>query len=261
MRFLPATKALPKEMLPIVNKPLIEYAVDEAYEAGFDNFCFVTGRGKRAIEDHFDISYELEHQLQGTDHEYAIKNSRDLIKNCSFFYTRQNQMRGLGDAVYKGKPFIGLESFGVALADDLCINYGGMGVLEQLMAIHKSNGKSIIAVMEVAPAEVHKYGIVTGSYVSDSLVKVDSLVEKPQVGSIDSNLAVIGRYILTPNIFNELDNVLPGVNGEIQLTDALNLLASNDELFAFKFSGSRFDCGSLAGFVEANNYVFKASFA
>ncbi|ECL9274148.1 UTP--glucose-1-phosphate uridylyltransferase GalU [Campylobacter jejuni] len=258
-RFLPATKTLPKEMLPILTKPLIHYGVDEALEAGMENMGFVTGRGKRALEDYFDISYELEHQISGTKKEYLLDEIRSLINRCTFTFTRQNQMKGLGDAVLKGKPLVGDEAFGVILADDLCVNEEGLNVMVQMVKIYEKYRCTIIAVMEVPKEQVLNYGVISGNFVEENLIMVNSMIEKPSPDEAPSNLAIIGRYILTPDIFGILENTKAGKNGEIQLTDALLTQATNGMVLAYKFQGKRFDCGSVEGFVEATNYFYEKS--
>lgn len=258
-RFLPATKTLPKEMLPILTKPLIHYGVDEALEAGMENMGFVTGRGKRALEDYFDISYELEHQISGTKKEYLLDAIRSLINRCTFTFTRQNQMKGLGDAVLKGRPLVGDEAFGVILTDDLCVNEEGLNVMAQMVKIYEKYRCTIIAVMEVPKEQVSNYGVISGNFVEDNLIMVNSMIEKPSPDEAPSNLAIIGRYILTPDIFGILENTQAGKNGEIQLTDALLTQATNGMVLAYKFQGKRFDCGSVEGFVEATNYFYEKS--
>lgn len=221
-RFLPATKAMPKEMLPILNKPLIQYGVEEAHSAGCDVMAIITGRGKRAITDHFDISYELEHQIKGTSKEAMLNDIRKLIDECTFTYTRQNEMKGLGDAILKGRVLVGeSDPFAVVLADDLCINPDGEGVLRQMINIHNKFRCSIVAIMEVPDEEVHKYGIISGREIEDGVYMVEDMVEKPDNDKAPSNLAIIGRYILTPDIFEIIENTKPGKNGEVQITDAL----------------------------------------
>ncbi|EGK8084121.1 UTP--glucose-1-phosphate uridylyltransferase GalU [Campylobacter lari] len=258
-RFLPATKTLPKEMLPILTKPLIHYGVDEALEAGMETMGFVTGRGKRALEDYFDISYELEHQIAGTKKEYLLSEIRALIDRCTFTFTRQNEMKGLGDAVLKAKPLVQDEAFGVILADDLCVNEDGVNVLAQMVKIYEKYRCSVIAVMEVEANQVSNYGVIAGNAVEEDLIMVNSMVEKPDPKDAPSNLAIIGRYILTPDIFGILENTKAGKNGEIQLTDALLSQATNNMVLAYKFKGKRFDCGSVEGFVEATNYFYEKS--
>jgi UTP--glucose-1-phosphate uridylyltransferase len=255
-RFLPATKAMPKEMMPIVNKPLIEYGVQEAHDAGMTDICIVTGRGKRAIEDHFDTSYELEHQIEGTSKEKYLENNRKLIEDCTFSYTRQKEMKGLGHAVLSGQKLVNGDAFGVLLADDLCINENGPGVLAQMTKLFNQFRCSIIAVMEVPPEETSKYGVITGERISGDLIRVTNMVEKPEPKDAPSNLAVIGRYILTPDIFEILAKQEPGKGGEIQLTDALQTQARQGCVIAYKFKGRRFDCGSMEGFVAATNEVY-----
>jgi UTP--glucose-1-phosphate uridylyltransferase len=258
-RFLPATKAMPKEVLPIVDKPLVQYAVEEAAEAGLTEIGFVTGRGKRAIEDHFDMSYELEHQIEGTGKEKALVGIRSLIETCTFSYTRQINMKGLGDAILKGQSIIGDEPFAVVLADDLCLGEGS-GVLSQMVGLFRQYRCSIVAIEEVPADQTASYGIIDGEMISDSLVRVTDMVEKPAPEDAPSNLAIIGRYILTPDIFEILRNTPPGKNGEVQITDALLTQARTGCVMAYKFKGRRFDCGSVAGFVEATNYYYENFF-
>lgn len=255
-RFLPATKAQPKEMLPIVTKPLIQYGVEEALEAGMKNIGFVTGRNKRAIEDHFDITYELEDQISGTSKESKLDSIRELITQCTFSYTRQLHMRGLGDAILTGETLIGDQPFGVILADDLCVGEP-LGVMAQMVEIYEKYHCSVVAVQEVPIQEVDKYGVISGKQIEEKIIRVERMVEKPAAQDAPSNLAVIGRYILTPDIFDVLRNTPPGKNGEVQLTDALQTLAKSGKVIAYRFQGRRFDCGSVEGFVEATNFFFK----
>ncbi|MBL6708948.1 MAG: UTP--glucose-1-phosphate uridylyltransferase GalU, partial [Pseudomonadales bacterium] len=229
-RFLPATKSMPKEMLPIVNRPLIEFGVEEACEAGMTDICVVTGRGKRALEDHFDTNFELEHQIAGSAKEAALDQIRELTEACTFSYTRQRAMRGLGDAVLTGRALVGNEPFGLVLADDLCLNLAGDGVLKQMKVLAEIHDCSVIAVMDVPDDQVSKYGIVVGEAMEENLLKVSSMVEKPAIEEAPSNLAVIGRYVLGPEIFAHIENTEPGAGGEIQLTDALNALAKSGKL-------------------------------
>lgn len=258
-RFLPATKAMPKEMLPVMAKPLIQYGVEEAVEAGMDIMAIITGRGKRAIEDHFDISYELEHQIRGSSKEYLLQEIRALINRCTFTYTRQIEMKGLGDAIYKGRVLIGNEPFAVLLADDLCTHTEGDGVLSQMVKVYEKYKCSIVAVQEVPMDQVSRYGVIAGKEVDDGLYMVDTMVEKPERSEAPSNLAIIGRYILTPDIFDLIEETEPGKGGEIQITDALMAQAERGMVMAYKFRGRRFDCGSIEGFVEATNFFYEQS--
>ena len=258
-RFLPATKAMPKEMLPIVAKPLIQYGVEEALEAGLHQMAMVTGRGKRALEDHFDISYELEDQIEGSTKEALLAGIRSIIRRATFSYTRQIEMKGLGHAILTGESLIGPEPFAVILADDLCLN-GDQGVLAQMVELYRQEQCSIVAVEEVPENETDKYGIVSGQALSDQVVQVESMVEKPDPADAPTNLAVIGRYILTPDIFDILRDLPPGRNNEIQLTDALNQQAQAGRVLAYRFKGQRFDCGSIEGFVAATQQVYQSEF-
>ena len=266
-RFLPATKAIPKEMLPVLTKPLIQYGVEEAIEAGMDTMAIVTGRGKRAIEDHFDINYELEDQINGSSKEEYLKEIRSVIEKCTFSYTRQIEMKGLGHAILTGQTLIGNEPFAVILADDLCDNSDGNGVLSQMVEIYEQYpDHCIVAVEEVPKEDVNKYGIVEIEEVKDkklniqhSTFKITNMVEKPSLSDAPSNLAIIGRYILTPDIFDIINQTKPGKGGEIQITDALLTMAKEGKVLAYKFKGQRFDCGSIDGFVEATNYFYERS--
>ena len=258
-RFLPATKAMPKEMLPIVAKPLIQYGVEEALEAGVHQMAMVTGRGKRALEDHFDISYELEDQIEGSTKEALLAGIRSIIRRATFSYTRQIEMKGLGHAILTGESLIGAEPFAVILADDLCLN-DDQGVLAQMVELYRKEQCSIVAVEEVPENETDKYGIVSGQALSDQVVQVESMVEKPDPADAPTNLAVIGRYILTPDIFDILRDLPPGRNNEIQLTDALNEQAQAGRVLAYRFKGQRFDCGSIEGFVAATQHVHQSEF-
>lgn len=256
-RFLPATKSMPKEMLPVVNKPLVQYGVEEAIEAGMTNCALVTGRGKRAIADHFDISYELEHQISGSSKESLLGSIRDVIDQGVFTMVRQREMLGLGHAVLTGEPLIGPEPFGMVLSDDLCLNTGGPSVLAQMAQLFDEFGCSIVAVQEVPQEEIHKYGVIAGEQLREGLFRVDRMVEKPSAAEAPSNLAIIGRYILTPDIFDIIRSTAPGASGEIQITDALQQQAHAGGVIAYQFQGQRFDCGSVPGFVEATNHVYE----
>lgn len=255
-RFLPATKAMPKEMLPIVNKPLIQYGVEEAMEAGIFDMAIVTGRGKRALEDHFDISYELESQIKGTNKESYLKDIRHILETCSFSYTRQMEMKGLGHAILCGETLIGKEPFAVVLSDDLCEN-AELGVLSQMCKIYEKYRCSIVAVEEVDMEEVSKYGVIAGRIIDENVFMVDNMIEKPSKDKAPSNLAIIGRYILTPDIFEILHHTAPGKNGEIQITDALLEQCKKGMVLAYKFKGTRYDCGNIDGFVKATNIFYE----
>jgi len=257
-RFLPATKATPKEMLPVLTKPLIQYGVEEAVESGIHTMAIITGRGKRAIEDHFDISYELEHQIKGTSKEPLLREIRGLIEQCTFSYTRQVEMKGLGHAILTGETLIGNEPFAVILADDLCTNSDDDNVLKQMIEIYNTYECSVVAIEEVPMEDTNKYGVIAGKLIdsSDTIYRVSDMVEKPNPEDAPSNMAIIGRYILTPDIFDILRKTPPGKGGEIQITDALREQAKDAKVIAYKFKGQRFDCGSVDGFVEATNYFY-----
>jgi UTP--glucose-1-phosphate uridylyltransferase len=257
-RFLPATKAIPKEMLPVLTKPLLQYGVEEAISAGCDTMAIVTGRGKRAIEDHFDISYELEHQIKGTPKEHYLNEIRSVITQCTFSYTRQIEMKGLGHAILTGETLIGHEdNFAVILADDLCDNAEGESVLQQMAAVSKQYpDHCVVAIEEVPRDETYKYGVIAAKMIEKNLFQVTDMIEKPDPNEAPSNLAIIGRYILTPDIFDVIRETKPGKGGEIQITDALLTLAKQGRVLAYRFDGQRFDCGSVDGFVAATNYYY-----
>lgn len=255
-RFLPASKAIPKEMLPIVNRPLIQYGVEEAMEAGIFNMAIVTGRGKRALEDHFDIGFELESQLKGTNKENLLKDIRYILETCNFSYTRQMEMKGLGHAIMCGENLIGNEPFAVILSDDLCDN-AEEGVLSQMCKIYAKYRCSIVAVEEVTQEEVSKYGVIAGRNIDENVFVIDNMIEKPSIEEAPSNLAIIGRYILTPDIFEILHQTKPGKNGEIQITDALLEQCKKGMVLGYKFKGTRYDCGSVDGFVKATNVFYE----
>jgi UTP--glucose-1-phosphate uridylyltransferase len=256
-RFLPATKAMPKEMLPVLTKPLIQYGVEEAIGAGCETMAIVTGRGKRAIEDHFDISYELEHQIKNSPKEHYLTEIRHVIEKCTFSYTRQVEMKGLGHAILTGKILIGNEPFAVILADDLCYAKEE-SVLSQMVKVYEKYNCCVVAIEEVPKEQTSKYGVIAGHLVDGSAntYRVENMVEKPEPEDAPSNLAIIGRYILTPEIFEVLEKTKPGKGGEIQITDALLQMAKLGKVIAYKFEGRRFDCGSVDGFVEATNHFY-----
>ena len=244
-------------MLPIMTKPLIQYGVEEALSAGCVTMAIVTGRGKRAIEDHFDISYELEHQIKNTSKEHYLTEIRKLISQCTFTYTRQVEMKGLGHAILTGKSLIADEPFAVILADDLC-DSKEKGVLSQMVEVYEKYGCCVVAIEEVPKEDTSKYGVIAGYKVDgrDDTYRVETMVEKPDPKDAPSNLAIIGRYILTPDIFEVIENTKAGKGGEIQITDALLEMAKQGKVIAYKFKGKRFDCGSVDGFVEATNYFY-----
>lgn len=253
-RFLPATKAQPKEMLPIVDKPLIQYAVEEAYEAGIRHMIFVTGRNKRAIEDHFDTAYELETELEASGKEELLSLVRSLSPSdmdCS--YVRQPRSLGLGHAVLCARHIVRDDAFAVLLADDLMVGRdGGPGVLSQMVEVFKSVQSSVLAVQEVPQDHVRRYGIVAGDSAGDRLVKVKQMVEKPAPEKAPSRLGVAGRYVLTPTVFDRIENQPRGSGGEIQLTDGIAQLIPTEGVHAYRYEGKRFDCGSKQGFLEAS---------
>ncbi|HET6834871.1 MAG TPA: UTP--glucose-1-phosphate uridylyltransferase GalU [Acidimicrobiales bacterium] len=252
-RFLPATKAQPKEMLPVVDKPLIQYAVEEAYEAGIRHMIFVTGRSKRAIEDHFDTAYELEHELEASGKQELLELVRSLQPadmDCS--YVRQPRSLGLGHAVLCAQPLVGDEPFAVLLADDLmCGPDNGPGVLSQMVETFLANQACLLAVQEVPREHVSRYGIVSGERKGERLIKVDRMVEKPNPDAAPSTMAVAGRYILTPAVFGHIRAQGQGAGGEIQLTDAIAQLTQTEGVYAYEYQGKRYDCGSKQGFLEA----------
>ncbi|MEI7948850.1 MAG: UTP--glucose-1-phosphate uridylyltransferase GalU [Gammaproteobacteria bacterium] len=255
-RFLPATKSMPKEMLPVVNKPLIQYGVEEALDAGMTGMAIVTGRGKRAIEDHFDINYELEDQIAGSDKESYLKEIRRIMNQAVFSYTRQIEMKGLGHAILTGETLIGDQPFAVVLADDLCYSTD-KGVLSQMVELYKYYRCSIVAIEEVPRNETHKYGVIAGDEISPGLIRITNMVEKPKPEEAPSNLAIIGRYILTPDIFDIIRQTPPGRNNEVQITDALLTQAKQGRVLGYRFKGRRFDCGSVPGFMEATRFFYE----
>ena len=270
-RFLPATKAVPKEMLPILTKPLLQYGVEEALNAGLTEMAIVTGRGKRAIEDHFDDSFELESQLIGSSMEDCLEGIKEVIEKSTFTYVRQRQMLGLGHAILTGESLIGKEPFAVILADDLC-DSGKDGVMSKMIDIYNEYKCSVIAIEEIPHTEIEKYGIISGDLIhgTNDTYKVTDMIEKPVPNELIKNSeygkslknsipfkAIVGRYILTPDIFDFLKKTKPGANKEIQLTDALLSQAKQGRVIAYQFKGKRFDCGRVEGFVEATNYFAK----
>jgi UTP--glucose-1-phosphate uridylyltransferase len=250
-RFIPATKAMAKEMLPVVDKPIIQYAVEEAFAAGIEQIIFVTGRGKKALEDHFDKSYEIEHALKEKGKDDLLKQIQELVpKTGTIIYTRQHEPLGLGHAIWCAKSIVGDEPFAVLLADDLIQT--DKPVLSEMVKKFDRLRASMAAVMEVEKDQTDKYGILDAEQVEPDIVRVDDMVEKPAPKDAPSNLAIIGRYILTPKIFEFLGKKEKGAGGEIQLTDAMKSLLKEQPIYGYKFEGKRFDCGDKVGFQMAN---------
>jgi len=250
-RFIPATKAMAKEMLPVVDKPIIQYAVEEAFAAGIEQIIFVTGRGKKALEDHFDKSFEIEHALKEKGKTDLLKQIQELVpKTGTIIYTRQHEPLGLGHAIWCAKSIVGDEPFAVLLADDLIQT--DKPVLSEMVKKFDRLRASMAAVMEVEKDQTDKYGILDAHQVEDDIFRIDDMVEKPAPDKAPSNLAIIGRYILTPKIFEYLGKKEAGAGGEIQLTDAMKTLLKEQPIYGYKFHGNRFDCGDKAGFQMAN---------
>ncbi len=250
-RFLPATKASPKEMLPVVDKPLIQYAVEEAVAAGIDTMIFVTGRNKNAIPDHFDKAYELEKELEERGKTATLKLVQEIVpSNISCVFIRQAEALGLGHAVLCAKTLVNNEPFAVILADDLIEN-PVQGCMEQMTELFRKEQSSILGVERVDPSETKSYGIVATTEISKTLGRVETIVEKPDPVDAPSNLGVVGRYILTPAIFDKIEKTGKGAGGEIQLTDAISALLQDEPVLAYEFSGSRYDCGSKLGYLIA----------
>ena len=249
-RFLPATKAQPKEMLPVVDKPLIQYAVEEAYAAGIRHMIFVTGRNKRAIEDHFDTAFELEAELEAKNKTALLAIARSILPDdMALSYVRQPRMLGLGHAVLCAEHLVGDEPFAVLLADDLMT--GERAVLAQMADVYNRTGASVLAVQEVPQDQTGRYGIVVGETVEDRLIKVSHMVEKPKPETAPSRMAAAGRYILTPGVFDQIRQQTSGAGGEIQLTDGIAGLMQSEAVYALQYQGKRYDCGSKDGFLEA----------
>ena len=258
-RFLPATKAVPKEMLPIITKPLLQYGVEEALSADITNIAIVTGRGKRSIEDHFDNSIELESQLKATSKEYYIEDIQNIIEKATFTYVRQKKMLGLGHAILTGETLIGNNPFAVILADDLCVNSNGTSVMKQMIEVFNKYKCSVVAIEDVPKEDTNKYGIISGHLIdgSNDTFRVTDMIEKPAPKNAPSNMAIVGRYILTPDIFKIIKTIKPDKSGEIQITDALLSQAKQGKVIAYRFKGLRFDCGNVKGYVKATNHFAK----
>ena len=253
-RFLPVTKTIPKEMLPILTKPLIQYGVEEAMGAGITTMAMVTNKYKQTIKQHFEPHIETQSRLDALN---------EIIERCEFGYVEQQQMLGLGHAIYTGKALIGNQPFAVILADDLCSNDERSVLGQMLDVFEKYPDCCIVAIAEVPMSEVDKYGVIAGELLEHGVYRVNNMIEKPNLQNAPSNLAIIGRYILTADIFNILENTQPDSNGEIQITDALMRLAKKNKVIAYQFKGKRFDCGSVVGYLQANNYFadFNKTFA
>ena len=249
-RFLPATKATAKEMLPVVDKPLIQYAVEEAVAAGITDMIFITGRNKRAIEDHFDKAYELEATLEAQGKKELLRIVQEVVpKNINCIYIRQSEPLGLGHAVLCAQPIVRDEPFAVILADDLID--GDVAVMKQMVDVYMRHQSSVLGVQDVPRSQTKQYGIVSATNMEPNVEKVNSIVEKPSPEEAPSTLAVVGRYILTPRIFQHLREVKPGAGGEIQLTDGIAALMQYESLLAYRFDGLRYDCGSKLGYLQA----------
>ncbi len=257
-RFLPVTKANPKEMLPIVDKPLVQYAVEEAVAAGITDLIFVTGRTKRSIADHFDKAYELENEIQKHNKIELLELVQNILpSHVTCIHIRQAEPLGLGHAVLCGRAAVGDEPFAVLLADDL-IDDGEQGCLKQMVDVFENDQRSVIAVENIPKEETDKYGIVSSDEINDQLGKINGIVEKPEPSKAPSTKAVVGRYILTPEIFNLLENIGTGAGGEIQLTDAIAELLKKEEVYSLAFAGKRYDCGSKLGYLQATvEYALK----
>jgi UTP--glucose-1-phosphate uridylyltransferase len=249
-RLLPLTKAQPKEMLPVVDKPAIQYVVEEAVAAGISSVLMVTGRGKRAIEDYFDYAIELEHELEVKGKKEELEQVRRISDLVQVFYVRQKLPRGLGDAILQAKAFVGGDPFAVLLADDIIDS--AVPVLKQMEAVHRRFPGILVGVMQVTPGETASYGIIGGTQVAPGVWDVSRLVEKPSPKQAPSNLAIVGRYILPPTIFSALEHTIPGKGGEVQLTDALQVMLASEHVYAYEFQGTRYDVGDKLGLLKAN---------
>jgi UTP--glucose-1-phosphate uridylyltransferase len=248
-RFLPATKAQPKEMLPIVDKPTLQYIIEEAINSGIEEILIITGRNKKSIEDHFDKSVELELELEAKGKTEMLKEVRKISEMANIHYIRQKEPKGLGHAIHCAKSFIGNEPFAVLLGDDIV--YAEKPCLKQMIEVYDEYKTTILGVQDVPAGEVDKYGIISGMKIEERVYKVNGLVEKPKVDEAPSNIAILGRYIINPAIFDILEHTAPGKGGEIQLTDALKELATLEAMYAYNFKGKRYDVGDKAGFLKA----------
>jgi UTP--glucose-1-phosphate uridylyltransferase len=249
IRFLPATKAQPKEMLPVVDKPAIQYVVEEAVASGMTDIIIITGRGKRAIEDHFDKSYELEHKLREAGNSEALAEVQRIASMADLFYIRQKEQLGLGHAILMAKKHVGNEPFAVMLGDDIVV--GEKPCIGQLVDSFEDLGSSVVGVEQLPKSKLHRYGVIKGKRLRDDIYKVEDLVEKPVAGEAPSDMAIIGRYVFKPEIFRALEKIGVGKGGDYQLTDAMRLLCRKDGLYGLRFKGRRFDIGSKADYVRA----------
>jgi len=249
-RFLPATKSVPKEMLPILDKPTIQYIVEEAVESGIEEILIITGRNKRSIEDHFDKSYELETELDKKGKAHDLEILQNISSMCNFYYIRQKEQRGLGDAVRYARVFSENEPFALLLGDNIIYNQG-LPATRQLIETYQEYNGSVLGIGEVSPEMVNRYGIIKGEKIGDTLFEVEDLVEKPDIGKAPTNYAMLGRYVLSPKIFKILEETKPGYGGEIQLTDALKVLAKEDRVLAKLYEGKTYDIGEKLGFTIA----------
>ncbi len=256
-RFLPATKAIPKEMLPILTKPLIQYAVEEAMSAGMYSMAMVTNKHKGAIKQHFQPHAQIEQSIKGSSKERLLDGVSDIIHRCEFSYVKQQQMLGLGHAIYTGKDLIDNQPFAVILPDDVCTNEGDSVLIQMTKVYQQYPGCCIVAIEAVPENEVNKYGVISGNLLSTGAYQVHNMIEKPEPEDAPTNLAIIGRYVLTPEIFTVLEDTQADKNGEIQITNALSELAKQGKVIACQFEGKRFDCGSVEGYLSANNYFAK----
>ncbi|NLK24377.1 MAG: UTP--glucose-1-phosphate uridylyltransferase GalU [Clostridiales bacterium] len=255
-RFLPATKAQPKEMLPIVDKPTIQFIIEEAIASGIEEILIITGRNKKCIEDHFDKSIELEMELEKSGKSDLLELVRDISDMVDIHYIRQKEPKGLGHAIYCAKTFVGNEPFAVMLGDDVVDSK--VPCLKQLIDCYSEYNTSILGVQKVPEDQVNKYGIINGRFIEDRVYKVNDLVEKPSAEEAPSNIAILGRYIITPEIFKHIEKTKPGKNGEIQLTDALKSLMNQEVMYAYEFDGKRYDLGDKLGFLQATTeYALK----
>ena len=250
IRFLPATKAQPKEMLPIVDKPAIQYIIEEAVKSDIEEILIITGRNKRSIEDHFDSSYEIEAELKYKKKYELLQLVEEISKLAQIYYTRQKEPKGLGHALLCAKSFVGNEPFAVMLADDIIDS--SVPCLKQIIDIYNKFQTSIVGVQELPSSELNKYGIISGTKIENNVYIIKDMVEKPEIDKAPSNIAILGRYIITPRIFELLENAVPGINGEIQLTDALKRQLEFEPIYAYIYNGKRYDIGDKIGFLKAN---------